>query len=126
MAKCPQCGGSDLRIMSLEGALEKIKCMNCGHEELVHTHHESVYEDPLKNERVVHMTLDLDKSVSSSQLAELRTIFRKFELMTPLELKKASLARDTIEIGSFPSSEAQTLKKKVSDLGLENKLKLRT
>ena len=124
MQKCIKCGGDKWQITADVGALETVKCVSCGHEETAHTLSSSDLDDPRKGEQFFKLTFKLNKSISREQIDSLRGIFRVFELKSFVDIRKAAIANEVVELGSYPDTEVMDLKSKVETLGLGENLNI--
>ncbi|MET1257440.1 hypothetical protein [Aliikangiella maris] len=124
MPICNNCGSNNWEVTPDIGALEKLKCLNCGWEGSAHANSPKSHGNPYEGEALFKLQIYLNKNINVKQIAELKKKFRVFELMTTIEIKKAVMQEKVIELGNFPSTLVELSKQKLADIHLQDLLKI--
>ena len=100
------------------GALETWKCKRCGTEETAHVYYPNRPAPPDAGEPRYVLTVVLPQSITAKQVLTLRRIFRKFELMSPVAVKRAAAAKEVIDLGEYPQSAADAHARELEAMGM--------
>ena len=122
MSKCPQCGSTNLKVVSRLGTLETWQCENCGHEMFVHVSDPSIGSDvPLPSEPIFQLMGSWVTRPDAQKLSELRSLSLRLRTVPDSTLIRNAINGTKFEIGRFNDSEmsALDLEAKLLALGLE-------